>query len=50
MVSAISDFKGNKVITLKENEEDQYGFSFGIRKGKLILQHLKEIKEFVKEE
>ncbi len=35
----IGEFKGNKIITLKENEEDQYGFTFGKKKAKLILEH-----------
>ncbi|OQA90855.1 MAG: hypothetical protein BWY26_01343 [Elusimicrobia bacterium ADurb.Bin231] len=43
----ISEFKGNKVIILKRDENDKYPFSFGLSKAKLILEHLDEIKKFV---
>ncbi len=42
----IGEFKGNAVITLKRGEEDQYGFTFGLAKAKLILEHLDAIREF----
>ena len=44
-----STFKNNPVITLKENESDQYGFTFGIKKAKLILEYIEEIQAFVDE-
>lgn len=44
-----TEFKGNKIIVLKRNEEDKYPFSFGVGKAKLILSHINEIKEFVQE-
>jgi hypothetical protein len=42
-----SEFKGNKVIILKRDENDKYPFSFGLSKAKLILEHLEDIKKFV---
>ena len=47
MTASITEFKGNKVLTLKESEEDKYPFSFGKKKAKLILDHIEEIKGFV---
>ena len=44
-----SEYKGKPVIIIKRNEEDQYPFSFGVNKAKLILEHLEEIKNFVEE-
>jgi len=44
-----SEFKGNKVIILKRDENDKYPFSFGITKAKLILEHIEDIKKFVEE-
>jgi len=44
-----SEFKGKPVITLKRNEEDQYPFTFGLSKAKLIIENLDEIKKFVEE-
>lgn len=49
MVAEISEFKGTPVISLKEKPEDPYGFTFGKRKAKLIIDHLEDIKRFVEE-
>lgn len=42
-----SEFKGNKMIVLKSNEEDKYPFQFGVKKAKLVLESIEEIKKFV---
>lgn len=42
----ITEFKGNKVLKLKRDVND-FGFSFGLNKAKLILENLEAIKEFV---
>ena len=47
MVSEISNFKGNHVITLKRDENDRYGFRFGLTKARLVLDHIEDIKSFV---
>jgi hypothetical protein len=44
-----AEFKGNPIIKLKRNEDDQYPFSFGLGKAKLVLQNVEEIKKFVEE-
>lgn len=44
-----SEFKGNKVIILKRDENDKYPFSFGLTKAKLILEHINDIKKFVED-
>lgn len=46
----ISEFKGNKVIKLKKNEEDTFPFTFGKTKAKLIVENYEAIKEFAEEE
>jgi hypothetical protein len=43
------EFKGNKIIVLKKGEDDQFPFSFGKSKAKLIVEHFEEIKKFVEE-
>jgi len=43
------EFKGKPVITLKRSEEDQFPFSFGLSKAKLIVENIEEIKKFVEE-
>jgi len=42
-----SEFKGNKMIVLKNSEEDQYPFQFGVKKAKLVIENIEAIKEFV---
>ncbi len=42
-----SEFKGNKMIVLKNSEEDQFPFQFGVKKAKLILENIDAIKAFV---
>lgn len=42
-----SEFKGNKMLVIKSSEEDKYPFQFGVKKAKLILENIDEIKKFV---
>lgn len=42
-----SEFKGNKMIVIKNNEDDQYPFQFGVKKAKMVLENIDAIKEFV---
>ena len=45
-----SEFKGNKIIKLKKDENDTFPFSFGKGKAKLIVDNFEEIKKFAEEE
>ncbi|GAH11599.1 unnamed protein product, partial [marine sediment metagenome] len=38
MVAERSEYKGNAMLELKWDENDNYPFRFGIRKAQLILQ------------
>jgi len=42
-----SDYKGNKLIVLKNNAEDKFPFSFGLNKAKKIVGAINEIQAFV---
>jgi len=42
-----SEFKGNPMIVIKNDEEDKFPFQFGVKKAKLILENIEEIKKFV---
>ena len=42
-----SEYKGNPMIVIKANPEDKFPFQFGIKKAKLILAHIEDIKKFV---
>ena len=50
MVVEYSEFKGNKIITLKRDENDKYPFSFGKTKAKMIVENFDDIKVFAEEE
>lgn len=42
------EFKGNKMLILKRNNEDRYPFQFGLSKAKLIVDAIEQIKAWVK--
>lgn len=44
-----SEFKGNKLIVLKSDEESRYPFQFGLSKAKMVIEHIEDIKAFVAE-
>lgn len=45
----VGEFKGHPVITLRLDEGDQYGFTFGLGKARLILECIEDIQKFVEE-
>ncbi len=44
------EYKGNKLIILKRDENDKYPFQFGKTKAKLIVENFEAIKKFAEEE
>jgi len=42
-----SEFKGNPMIVIKNSEEDQFPFQFGVKKAKLVIENIEAIKAFV---
>ena len=42
-----SEYKGNPMIVIKNSEEDKFPFQFGVKKAKLVLENIEEIKKFV---
>lgn len=42
-----SEFKGNPMIVLSQGPEDPYPFQFGLKKAKLVLEHIEDIRNFV---
>lgn len=47
MVAVLTEYKGNQLIELKQDDNDKYSFKFGVRKAKLVLEHIQQIQEFV---
>lgn len=44
------EYKGNKMIILKRDENDKYPFSFGKSKARLVVELYEAIKKFAEEE
>lgn len=44
------EFRGNKVIIIKRDENDRFAFRFGKTKARLIVENFEEIKKFAEEE
>lgn len=44
------EYKGNKMIILKRNEDDKFPFQFGKAKAKLIVENYEAIRKFAEEE
>jgi len=44
------EYKGNKLIKLKRDENDKFPFSFGKGKARLIVENFEAIKKFAEEE
>jgi hypothetical protein len=42
-----SEYKGNPMIVIKQSPEDKFPFQFGLKKAKLVLEHIDDIKAFV---
>lgn len=42
-----AEFKGNAMIVLKNDEQDQFPFQFGVKKAKLVVENIDAIKDFV---
>ena len=50
LVVEYGEFKGNKLIVLKRNEQDTFPFQFGKGKARLIVENFDAIKKFADEE
>ncbi len=50
MTVEYGEFKGNKMIIMKRNEEDKFPFQFGKNKAKMIVENFDAIKKFAEEE
>jgi hypothetical protein len=46
MIISQGEFKGKPILTFKRDENDKFPVAFGVRKCKVILEHLDEIQNF----
>jgi hypothetical protein len=41
------EYRGNAMLIIRNTSQDKFPFQFGLKKAKLILEHLEDIKKFV---
>ena len=41
------DYRGNAMLIIRQTSEDRFPFQFGVKKARLILEHLEDIKKFI---
>ena len=42
-----SEYKGKPILVIKAMPDDKFPFQFGVKKAKLVLAHIEDIKKFV---
>lgn len=42
-----SEYNGKPLFEIARDEKDNFGFKFGVKKARMILDHLNEIRTFV---
>jgi hypothetical protein len=41
------EYRGNAMLIIRNTPQDKFPFQFGLKKAKLILEHLEDIKKFI---
>jgi hypothetical protein len=41
------DYRGNAMMIIRQSPQDKFPFQFGVKKARLIVEHLEEIKRFL---
>jgi hypothetical protein len=41
------EYRGSAMLIIRNTSQDKFPFQFGLKKAKLILEHLEDIKKFV---
>lgn len=41
------EYKGNATLIIRNTDQDKFPFQFGLKKARLILEHLEDIQKFV---
>jgi hypothetical protein len=44
----LGTYKGNPMLILKSSPDDKFPFQFGLKRAKLILEQIENIKGFIK--
>ena len=49
MIVSKTEYQGKPMLSFKQDENDKYPFTFGVKKAKIILDHFEDIQKFVEE-
>lgn len=41
------DYRGNAMLIIRQTPQDKFPFQFGVKKGRLILEHIEAIRVFI---
>jgi hypothetical protein len=41
------DYKGKAMLIIRNTPQDKFPFQFGVKKARLILEHLDDIQKFI---
>lgn len=44
------DYRGNAMLIIRQTPQDKFPFQFGLKKGRLIVDHYEQIKTWVEKE
>jgi len=50
MTHEVKEWQGKPILAIKKDETAKWAFTFGLAKAKLIVQHFREIEDFVRDE
>jgi hypothetical protein len=41
------DYQGKAMLIIRQSPQDRFPFQFGVKKARLIMDHLEDIKKFI---
>jgi len=41
------EYRGNAMLIIRATPQDKFPFQFGLKKARLILEHVEDIKKFI---
>ncbi len=44
------EYRGSAMLIIRQSSQDKFPFQFGVKKARLILDHLEDIKKFVEKQ
>lgn len=44
------EYRGSAMLIIRQSPQDKFPFQFGVKKARLILDHLEDIKKFVEKQ